>query len=683
MSELNHKMNFRYRFKINEVNYNIQLFNIQQEKIKIMIDTKSSYSDDYIEYSNIYTLIQFQEISKYYKLFENIEEIFEDLSHTIQTKNFSISHNGNTMSLILKLIINEIETDVEFILDKSKTIDLSNQIIDNPYLNNNTSSYKYSEINKSIPFTLEKSKRNINISNLDELKYLLTDLKDRITVLEASQYNIQNSYQNNNQDNNQFNIQDNNQNNNLDIYGNNNDINYKVNNIIMRLNKLENEKNEKDKIIEDLENKLKYYESINDNNINIEKNNNNFNNINNNILNSVPTYPNNDNLKNKLFYSLNYNNYRLQTQRQSTLTYNSKDYFNNNNFNNNINKNKNYINDNNRRNYYNYKLKQSKSEIFKNNKINSINENISLHSRDTKKFSNLRNNYSYNDKKISFRDNNSYNDKKISFRDNNQSFTEKNTFRSNKISNSYTNEANSSYLRTNNSNVNSINSKFSNAKDKNFQKYVVYKEKLGIPIVPRDDNLKKYVNSRIIFTINELKLLKLKLLGGDKNMHVFFDLLYRASMDGDYEEIVKDNIVNKEKTLTLFYTYEGSRFGAYINKKKGKSFLKGITYKEVPGSSFIVSLNNLKIFDISPNKTSKEGHEDYLSFGRTYYLNANGSNWLIYTPKSHFLKKRCIIGNQQGEYLDFEPSLLVGKKNEYHLKDVEIFDVVYEKDDKN
>ena len=111
--------------------------------------------------------------------------------------------------------------------------------------------------------------------------------------------------------------------------------------------------------------------------------------------------------------------------------------------------------------------------------------------------------------------------------------------------------------------------------------------------------------------------------------------------------------------LTLFYTYEGSRFGVYIYQKMNTSFLKGKNFKEVQGESFIVSLNNLKFFDISPNKTSKEGHDNYLSFGRTFYLNANGTNWLIYTPRSNFLKKRCIIGNQQGEYIDFEKEILI------------------------
>ena len=53
MDEQNKKINFRYRCKINEVNYDIQLFNLEQVKIKIMINTKNSYSDEYVEYSNI------------------------------------------------------------------------------------------------------------------------------------------------------------------------------------------------------------------------------------------------------------------------------------------------------------------------------------------------------------------------------------------------------------------------------------------------------------------------------------------------------------------------------------------------------------------------------------------------------------------------------------------------------
>ena len=149
---------------------------------------------------------------------------------------------------------------------------------------------------------------------------------------------------------------------------------------------------------------------------------------------------------------------------------------------------------------------------------------VSMHSQETKK-NNLRNN-SYNDKRL--------------FRENNKSFEEKDTYRSNKFNNeNYPN--NNLDIKSNNSNVNSVMSNYSNANDRNFQKHVEYKEKIGIPIVPRQ-NLKKYVNSRIIFTRTELKLLKNKLSEGNKKVHVFFDLLYRASTDGDFQEIVKKKL---------------------------------------------------------------------------------------------------------------------------------------------
>ena len=125
MNESNQNLNFHYKCKINGEIYNIQLFNIQHEKIKIMINTKTSFSDDYIEYSNIYTLIQFQEITRYFILFENIEEILEDLSRNIQEKNFSIDPNGSKMTFTIKVIINKKEEDVNFILYKNKVIDLS------------------------------------------------------------------------------------------------------------------------------------------------------------------------------------------------------------------------------------------------------------------------------------------------------------------------------------------------------------------------------------------------------------------------------------------------------------------------------------------------------------------------------------------------------------------------------
>ena len=632
MNEFNQKMNFHYKCKINEVIYNIQLFNIQQEKIKIMINTKNSYSDEYIEYSNIYTLIQFQEITRYFILFENIEEVFEDLSRNIQEKNFIIKNNGNTLTFSITVIINKKEENVNFILDKNKVIDLSSKNETPNFYNNinNTISSRNSDTNKKNQFSLEKSKRNVEISNINELNTLLSDLKDRITILEASQNNqmLQNKIINDN--------------NNINSIGNNDNIGINLENILIRLNKLENENNNKDRIIEKLEQKLQYYESINKNQSNnINRDNNYFKYNNPTYLNTFP--------KNQLSLNSYYKNNQLQEQKQLTLTIHKENPYKKNNNNN------------------NYRLKQSKSELL----FNYNNENISLGSKEIYKHSHLRNN--------------TYNEKKISFRENTKSYGENNTFRSKRTNNySYGNDINSSYIKTNNSNLNSNSSisNYSNAKDKNFQKYLLNKESLGIPIVRRED-LKKYINSRIIFTKDELRFLKSIFSNKYKKLHIYFDLLYRASIDGDFEEIIKNKTKDKEKTLTLFYTYEGARFGVYINKRPSTSIFKGKVYKEVPGTSFVFSLNNFRIFEISENKTSKGDIENYLCFGRTFYLNQNGTNWLIYTPRTNFLKKKCSIGNQKGEYKFFDSEVLVGSKNEYHIKDVEIFHVAVEDDKGN
>ena len=620
MNEQNKKMNFRYRCKIHDFSYEIQLFNLQQAKIKIMVNKKSSYSDEYEEYSNIYTLIQFQEITDYYILFKNIEEIFEDLSRTIQEKNFSIGHNGSTMTLKITVMINKKVREASFILDKTKTIDLSSQR-DNPYYN--TISTKNSEINKYKSNYLEKSRRNVAISDINELNTVLSDFKDRIAVLEQSQNTQVNKKDDYFQDKYMNNIMTT-ANSNM-INNPNEKIAQGLENILLRLQKLENDNKIKDKKIEKLEKKLHYYESKE----NPDKYDNNINN-NMNIFSKSQIPINTKPVKNKKLPINNIHNKEnpFYTSRNANIKKGLS------------------LSPN--------RIRHIKTDMPNYNKLknsnNYYNDDSSFHSKETQQYNNNNYNIINNNDKFSDQQTNSY---------------------------AY-NNYNNNDLKTNSS----INSNISNPLDKNFKKYIRYKEKLGIPIVPRED-IKKFVNSRIIFTKNELRLLKTKFTKGKKNLHAFFDLLYRASQDGDYEDIVKASIKHREKTLTLFYTYEGARFGCYLNCIKSTSFIKGKVLKEIPGESFMVSLNNLRFFDILPNKTSKDGEENTLCFGRTFYLNTNGSNWVINTPRNAFLKKKCIIGDKGGDYIDLDTELLVGVRDDYHLKDVEIFEVCLEKDEDN
>jgi hypothetical protein len=198
-------------------------------------------------------------------------------------------------------------------------------------------------------------------------------------------------------------------------------------------------------------------------------------------------------------------------------------------------------------------------------------------------------------------------------------------------------------------------------------------EMSGLPMVERED-LHNYINSRIIYTVNELKMLKKKILYQNRNCHAMFDILYRASLDGDYEQAIISNSEGEYPQIILFYTQEGARFGVYIYKEKTTS-LFGESYKEVPGSSFLISLNSLKTYDIGNGGLATDNRTERLCFGRTSKYNKNGSNWLIFTPRNNFLGVGLTVGDQISPFGEIDMTEIVGFRKEYHIKDVEIFKV--------
>ena len=603
------KPNYNYECKIDDISFNIRLFLIEKEKIEININTTNSDNEDYAEYSNIYTLNQLEEISRYFSLFKSIEEAMKDILKNIQNKNFSINKNGNTLTLSLKLMYNSSYKNVNLILDKVKLIDLYTKKQKN---NSNSNSQEKGKLNK-----------NVAITSIKELNYLLTNFKDRILFLEKN-----GTGQNKKEKNTKISGKEGGK-----------DLLKGLEKIISKINRLETENNSKDQMIEKLENKLKYYESgKNYNNTYKNTNKNNNNNTNKNtVKSSLPSYDSLTTSKININSDGNnlmrkYNN--LESQKQINLNiFNGKNS---------------YLNKSPRKNTSVIKNKQNVYSKSDNREYCKTIDNC------------FNNNMNY-----------------IQIYNRKQSIP-----KNNKIYRNYDEFSNldNSISISNYNNISNI-SLFSTLKDKSFIENILIEDKYGIPMVRRELDLKNYINSRIFFTRKELKLLKSKLRKGQKKTHVYFDLIYRASVDGDFEDIVKLHAGNKLKTLTLFYTYEGARFGVYMNRKKADSMFK--EFEEVPGTSFIVSLNNLVFFDVMENKISKTNFNNLLCFGSTYYCNKNGSNWLIYTPSNNFLKRRVRIGNRISMYKYFNPELLIGNKVDYHLKDVEIFNVVFEKGKEN
>ena len=202
----------------------------------------------------------------------------------------------------------------------------------------------------------------------------------------------------------------------------------------------------------------------------------------------------------------------------------------------------------------------------------------------------------------------------------------------------------------------------------------------GFPIIERED-IKNYINSRIFYTIREMQMVKSKITKGEKNVHAYFDLLYRASVDGDYEETINSLCEGAYPQITLFFTKEGARFGVYIDKEKSSSiFKKGAIYKEKPGTSFLFSLNTLKAFPIKEGEIATDNRTEKLCFGRTFRYNNNESNWLIYIPRNEFLGVDLMFGDKESSFGEINSNEIIGYVNNYHLKDVEIFKVLIEKD---
>ena len=205
----------------------------------------------------------------------------------------------------------------------------------------------------------------------------------------------------------------------------------------------------------------------------------------------------------------------------------------------------------------------------------------------------------------------------------------------------------------------------------------------GFPMIQRE-NIKDYINSRIFYTIKEMQFVKSKITKGKKNIQAYFDLLYRASVDSDYEETINSLCEGHYPQITLFLTQEGARFGVYIDKEKTTSFFKKtVTYKEKPGTSFLFSLNTLKAYEIKQGETATDNRTEKLCFGRTYKYNTNESNWLIYVPRNEFLGVDLKFGDKESYFGELKYNDIVGYVDTYHLKDVEIFQVLLEKDGNN
>ena len=569
-----------------------------------------------LEYKNFYSYRQLQIINKYFKYFDDLEEICFNLDKILKKNNISIEEKYEYIILTIPVLIKNEATNIIFKLFQNKITDIRRK---NSRHDGSSSFREYKGGIYKTSISMPKS----NYNDTKDIKNILNDLNDRISVLESSMSIHKGSYKYkyNNISKDNININSNYNNNSMNI--NNNDNGPFVNDInkmLQKINELDKSNQNKEKRIKELEDILRKYKKNNNKNINIKKSKES-------IGESNEEEENNKKIK-------------LKSKKNNITNKNRKNTNNSNNINSS--------------NEENEEEEDKKNNNKKTHKVRSISSDQSKES--------LK-------KKEKEKNENEEEESKESEDSKNQKEKNKNSKSEEKYTKEEERKESSSSEKHEKSNYNS------NDFNENVNRAIT-----GLPMVGRE-NLRKYINSRIFFTRKELQMVKKKITKGDKNLHALFDVIYRASIDGDYEDKIISNCEGIYPQLILFYSFEGARFGVYIEKEKNVSLFGKVSYKEVPGTSFLISLNSLKTYDILKGKKATDDRPEKLCFGRSFYFNNNESNWFIYTPRNEFLDVKCMIGDKESTFGKIDTNEIIGIKKDYRLKDVEIFKVSVESGD--
>ena len=584
----------------NSQNYSIILF-VDQERLNISLKCTNNYSNNSYQYLNNYSYRQLTIINKYFKNFDNLEQIVLKLNQELK-KTDLISIEDNIDYIILSIIIKE-EKESYNIYFKLLQNNVTNK------LSRNSKALGISILNnysRGIPNNNYRDKNNFDTK---DLKSMIADLHERINLLENSMTQNQDigvaktKYD-----------PKKNSNRTVDNINNDNSLMFiTINNMLSKMDEIEHTNQLKDKRIHELEYILRKHKTSHNNNFSM------------------------------------------------------------------VEKPRGLVEDNQKKSDYSQKSKQSRNSQLKNIKSKSMIKlqkkyKNSVASSSSKEIITKTNENKYKSSQVSPRPNvkDQKNDQK-----NNKNEEEKN----------HESDHNSSKQKINRENE----EKLSEKKDIKYLKQSVdlnsknYNEEenhaqTNLPMVGRED-LRNYINSRIFFTKKELIMVKRKILRGLRKKVVLFDVLYRATIDGDYEDVIIAHCEGIYPQLIMFYTLTGARFGIYIEKEKHVNLLGNVSYKEVPGTSFLISLNSLQTFNILEGKKATDDRPEKLCFGRSFMFNKNGSNWLIYTPRNEFLGVKCMIGDQEGDFGKINADEIVGSNKTYQLKEVEIFKVTIESEE--
>ena len=173
------------------------------------------------------------------------------------------------------------------------------------------------------------------------------------------------------------------------------------------------------------------------------------------------------------------------------------------------------------------------------------------------------------------------------------------------------------------------------------------------------------INRRIINNIKELLLIENQLNDNyPDTKNIEYELLYRASEDGDSAEIFHEKCDNIPFTLSLIKTSEGNKFGGYTeNTWEGENVAK------LDGNAFCFSLTKNTIYNVKPDQTAINCNPDGgISFGAPLFEvfdNCFTNGGMCYP-----LKNCCFAGQNY----DFE---ICNGEEKFDIVEVEVYQLFF------
>ena len=186
-----------------------------------------------------------------------------------------------------------------------------------------------------------------------------------------------------------------------------------------------------------------------------------------------------------------------------------------------------------------------------------------------------------------------------------------------------------------------------------------------------NNNIKERIDSKIIKTKEEIELLSKRLTskGFLKNSKVIFNLLYRASRDGDSPYDYHNKCDGKAYTLCVIQTIKGCKFGGYTETK----IKSGDGVDDKDPNAFVFSLNKNKIYENLKKENCAVNHSK--NWGPIF----RGDAFAVWNKNFFSYNEHTIGTRTQSNYGVMNEDYEINNGEEYFgIKELEVFQIIIE-----